>query len=111
MSVGILVTNSIVVLEAIVQRLDQTGNAREAVRLGAKKVTVAVLGMFPLRPVHPKRGQAMAMEAPQETRRIAILEFPSLEQGKEWYACDDNQSVKKLRADVAQGELFVANGV
>ncbi len=43
MSVGILVTNSIVVLEAIVKRLNETGNPKEAARLGAKEVTVAVL--------------------------------------------------------------------
>ena len=43
MSVGILVTNSIVVLEAIVKRLNQTGNTREAAQLGAKEVTIAVL--------------------------------------------------------------------
>jgi len=43
MSVGILVTNSIVVLEAITKRLSQTGNPREAARLGANEVLVAVL--------------------------------------------------------------------
>ncbi len=43
MSVGILVTNSIVVLEAIVKRLDETGDPKEASRLGAKEVIVAVL--------------------------------------------------------------------
>jgi len=43
MSVGILVTNSIVVLEAIIKRLNRTGDPKEAARLGAKEVTVAVL--------------------------------------------------------------------
>jgi HAE1 family hydrophobic/amphiphilic exporter-1 len=43
MSVGILVTNSIVVLEAIVKRLDKTGNPKEASRLGASEAFVAVL--------------------------------------------------------------------
>ena len=43
MSVGILVTNSIVVLEAITKRLNQTGDPKEASRLGAKEVTIAVL--------------------------------------------------------------------
>jgi len=43
MSVGILVTNSIVVLEAIVKRLDASGNPKEAARLGAKEAFVAVL--------------------------------------------------------------------
>jgi len=43
MSVGILVTNSIVVLEAIVKRLDKTGNVKEASRLGTSEAFVAVL--------------------------------------------------------------------
>jgi HAE1 family hydrophobic/amphiphilic exporter-1 len=43
MSVGVLVTNSIVVLEAIDKRLAQTGDAKEAARLGASEAWVAVL--------------------------------------------------------------------
>jgi HAE1 family hydrophobic/amphiphilic exporter-1 len=43
MSVGILVTNSIVVLEAITKRLNQTGHPKEAARLGANEVIIAVL--------------------------------------------------------------------
>lgn len=43
MSVGILVTNSIVVLEAIVKRLDATGNPMEASRIGSSEAFIAVL--------------------------------------------------------------------
>ncbi len=43
MSVGILVTNSIVVLEAIVKRLDEGNSPAEAARLGASESFVAVL--------------------------------------------------------------------
>ncbi|MBN1973535.1 MAG: efflux RND transporter permease subunit [Sedimentisphaerales bacterium] len=43
MSVGILVTNSIVVLEAIVKRLDKTGDPKEASRLGTSEAFIAVL--------------------------------------------------------------------
>jgi HAE1 family hydrophobic/amphiphilic exporter-1 len=43
MSVGILVTNSIVVLEAIVKRLDKTGNVKEASCLGTHEAFIAVL--------------------------------------------------------------------
>jgi hydrophobic/amphiphilic exporter-1 (mainly G- bacteria), HAE1 family len=43
MSVGILVTNSIVVLEAIVKRLNQSGDPRQASRLGAREAFIAVL--------------------------------------------------------------------
>lgn len=43
LSVGILVTNSIVVLEAIISRLNELGDPKEAARLGANKVFIAVL--------------------------------------------------------------------
>ncbi|MGQ9821222.1 MAG: efflux RND transporter permease subunit [Thermogutta sp.] len=43
LSVGILVTNSIVVLEAIVARLQESGDPKEAARLGASEVFIAVL--------------------------------------------------------------------
>lgn len=43
LSVGILVTNSIVVLEAIIARLHKTGNPEESARLGASEVFLAVL--------------------------------------------------------------------
>ena len=43
LSIGILVTNSIVVLEAIIKRLEETGDPKTAAQIGAKEVTVAVL--------------------------------------------------------------------
>lgn len=43
LSVGILVTNSIVILEAIVKRFDRSGDPREAARVGTSEATVAVL--------------------------------------------------------------------
>ena len=43
MSVGILVTNSIVVLEAIIKRLDATGDVKESARVGASTAFIAVL--------------------------------------------------------------------
>jgi len=43
MSVGILVTNSIVVMEAIIKRFDLTGDAKASSRLGTSEVTVAIL--------------------------------------------------------------------
>ncbi len=64
LSVGILVTNSIVVLEAIVKRFSRTGNALEAARLGTSEATVAVLAsvgtnvvvLFPLVMMHSMIG-------------------------------------------------------
>ncbi|MBN2321525.1 MAG: efflux RND transporter permease subunit [Acidobacteria bacterium] len=64
LSVGILVTNSIVVLEAIIKRFSRTGNARDAARLGTSEATVAVLAsvgtnvvvLFPLVMMHSMIG-------------------------------------------------------
>ena len=64
MSVGILVTNSIVVLEAIVKRLDETGDPKEASRVGTKEAFIAVLAsagtnvvvLFPLSVMKNKIG-------------------------------------------------------
>jgi len=43
MSIGILVTNSIVVLEAIIKRLNTTGDPKQASRLGTGEAFIAVL--------------------------------------------------------------------
>ncbi len=44
MSIGVLVTNSIVVMEAIVKRLNETGDPKKAAHLGAKESVIAVIG-------------------------------------------------------------------
>lgn len=43
MSIGILVTNSIVVMEAIVKRIDRTGNVKESACLGVSEIFDAIL--------------------------------------------------------------------
>jgi uncharacterized protein (DUF1330 family) len=42
-------------------------------------------------------GQTVSLEGPEETRRVVILEFPSLERAKAWYASDDYQAVREMR--------------
>ena len=67
MSVGILVTNSIVVLEAIIKRLDETGDPKTASRIGAKEAAIAVIAsagtnmvvLFPLSMMHSMVGLFM----------------------------------------------------
>lgn len=64
LSVGILVTNSIVVLEAIVKRLGESGDPKQAARLGAQEAFVAVLAsagtnmvvLFPLAVMKTRMG-------------------------------------------------------
>ena len=68
LSVGILVTNSIVVLERIVKRFERSGKAREAARLGTSDVAMAVLAsagtnlvvLFPIAIMGSTVGRVMA---------------------------------------------------
>ena len=56
-------------------------------------------------------GPSVTLEGPEETRRIVVLEFPSREQAQAWYASDDYQAAKKLRAGAAEGEFLIVDGV
>jgi uncharacterized protein (DUF1330 family) len=56
-------------------------------------------------------GQTVTFEGPEETRRVVILEFSSLEQAQAWYSSDDYQTVRKLRVGAAEGGFMVVDGV
>jgi len=56
-------------------------------------------------------GQTVTLEGAEETRRIVILEFPSLEQAQAWYASEDYQTAKTLRAGAAEGDFLAVAGV
>jgi uncharacterized protein (DUF1330 family) len=46
-------------------------------------------------------GEILTLEGPEETSRIVVLEFPSLEKAKAFYYSDEYQSAKKLREGAA----------
>jgi len=56
-------------------------------------------------------GQTVSLEGPDETRRVVILEFPSLERAQAWYASDDYQTVRELRVGAAEGDFLAIDGV
>jgi uncharacterized protein (DUF1330 family) len=58
-----------------------------------------------------RAGEKVTLEGPEETRRIVIIEFPSLERAKEFYNSIEYQEAKRLRKDAAIGELVVVDGV
>ena len=57
-----------------------------------------------------RAGRTVTLEGPEETRRVVILEFPSLEQAQAWYASEDYQTVRQLRLGAAEGELLAVDG-
>lgn len=74
------------------------------------EVTPATIAKFGGRFV-ARGGQTLSLEGPEETRRVVILEFPSLERAKQWYYSEDYQEAKKNRIGAAIGELLVIEGI
>jgi len=56
-------------------------------------------------------GETLTLEGPEETSRIVVLEFPSLEKAKEFYYSEEYQSAKKLREGAATVLSIAVAGV
>ncbi len=54
--------------------------------------------------------EPITLEGPEETRRIVILQFPSIAKAQEFYHSPEYQEARKLREDAATGELIVIDG-
>ncbi|MFZ1946776.1 MAG: DUF1330 domain-containing protein [bacterium] len=55
-------------------------------------------------------GRVVTLEGPEEIGRIAVLEFPSVEQAEAWYHSQDYQKVKQLREGAARVSLAAIEG-
>lgn len=56
-------------------------------------------------------GKTISLEGSEESRRVVILEFPSLERAEQWYRSDEYQAAKKERAGAAKGDFLAVDGV
>ncbi len=56
-------------------------------------------------------GTTLTFEGPEETRRIVLIEFPSLSDAKAFYHSPEYTEVRKLREGVAVGEFIAVDGV
>lgn len=73
-------------------------------------VTPAIIERFGGRAI-VRAGETVTLEGPEETRRIVIIEFPSMEKAKEWYNSLEYQEAKKLREGAAIGEIILIDGM
>jgi uncharacterized protein (DUF1330 family) len=55
-------------------------------------------------------GKAVSLEGSVESRRLVIIEFPSMERAEECYRSAEYQRVRRLRADAATGEIIAIEG-
>ena len=55
-------------------------------------------------------GDKITLEGPEETRRIVVIEFPSLEQVKTYYDSKEYQEAKRLRQGAAIASFIAVQG-
>jgi uncharacterized protein (DUF1330 family) len=56
-------------------------------------------------------GEMVTLEGPQETQRIVLLEFPSLEKAKQFYNSEEYGEAKRLREGAATASFIAISGV
>ena len=56
-------------------------------------------------------GTTESLEGTWQPKRLVILEFPTIEAARQWYASDDYAPAKALRQATSTGDLVLIDGV
>jgi uncharacterized protein (DUF1330 family) len=56
-------------------------------------------------------GNVEVLEGAWQPKRLVLLEFPTIEAAREWYASDDYAPAKALRQATSTGDLVLIDGV
>lgn len=56
-------------------------------------------------------GTAVPLEGAFAPKRVVIIEFPSLDAAKSWYASPEYAPLLALRKRASRGDLFIVEGV
>ena len=56
-------------------------------------------------------GETVTLEGPEETNRMVIVEFPSVEQAQTFYESPEYQHAIRVRAGAATAQFVVVEGV
>ncbi len=90
----------------IIARVDVTDPEKYQ---GYKERTPAAVAKFGGRFI-VRGGDVITLEGPEETRRVIVIEFPSLDQAQAFYHSEDYQAAKKLRDGAAEGQFLAVEG-
>lgn len=55
-------------------------------------------------------GETISLEGAEESRRVVIIEFPSLATAKAFYESPEYQAARAYRADAGEAEFIVVDG-
>ena len=56
-------------------------------------------------------GRTEVLEGTWQPNRIVLLEFPSVERAREWWASEDYAPAKELRQATSTGDMIVVEGL
>jgi len=56
-------------------------------------------------------GKSVTLEGPEESRRLALVEFPTLELAQAFYASPEYQAAKALRDGACEAEFVALEGL
>jgi uncharacterized protein (DUF1330 family) len=56
-------------------------------------------------------GETVTLEGPEETRRVVLIEFPSLDKIKAFFSSPEYQEARRLREGAAVASIVAVDGV
>jgi uncharacterized protein (DUF1330 family) len=77
---------------------------------GYKKLTPASIAAYDGKFV-VRGGKSECLEGDWNPQRIVILEFPTVEKAKEWWASEEYAPAKEIRHRAARTKMLVVEGV
>jgi len=77
---------------------------------GYMKVTPGIVEKFGGRFI-ARGGEVVTLEGPPETRRVVIIEFPSLAQAEVFYRSEEYTQARQLRAAAGTAQFIVVDGI
>jgi len=55
-------------------------------------------------------GETVTLEGPEETGRVVVIEFPTLDQARAFYSSEEYTCARKLREGAATGQFVLIEG-
>ena len=56
-------------------------------------------------------GKTEVLEGSWQPKRLVLLEFPSVERAREWWASDDYRPARDLRQATSTGDMIIVEGL
>jgi uncharacterized protein (DUF1330 family) len=57
-----------------------------------------------------RAGEMVIFEGDEQSKRVVLIEFPSLQKVKDWYYSEEYKQIKSLRKGAATGSLIAIDG-